>query len=61
MSKWEDVPKSDIEIDGDDIIFHLESDYDGSRYVTAKVIDVLEILKDYAAEPPVNYLSSELK
>lgn len=45
MSKWEDVPKSDIEIHGDDIVFHLESDHDGSRYVTAKIKDVLEVLE----------------
>ena len=44
MSKWQDVPKSEIEIDGDDINICLEGDKDGNNYCVVKKADMLKLL-----------------
>ena len=44
MSKWQDVPKEDIEIDGEDINICLESDNFGNNYCVVKKADMLELL-----------------
>ena len=44
MSKWYDVPKEDIEIDGEDINICLEGDKFGNNYCVVKKADILKLL-----------------
>lgn len=44
MSKWQDVPKEEIEIDGEDINICLEGDKFGNNYCVVKKADMLELL-----------------
>ena len=44
MSKWQDVPKEEIEIDGEDINICLEGDNFGNNYCVVKKADMLELL-----------------
>jgi hypothetical protein len=44
VSKWQDVPKEEIEIDGEDINICLEGDNFGNNYCVVKKADMLELL-----------------
>lgn len=45
MSKWRNIPREDIDLDGDEINVLIEADSEGNVYVCLKVADVLEVLK----------------
>lgn len=45
MSKWKEIPKEDIEIDGEDIDILIGSDSEGNNYVTVKVEDMLALFE----------------
>lgn len=44
MSKWKDIQKEDIEIDGNDINICLEGDDFGNNYAVIKTTDVIDLL-----------------
>jgi hypothetical protein len=49
MSRWQNIPKQDIDIDGDEINVLINSDEDGNNYVVLQKDDVLDLLKDLEA------------
>lgn len=44
MSKWQDIPKEDISIDGGDIDICIGGDDCGNNYCTIKKADMLDLL-----------------
>jgi hypothetical protein len=44
VSKWQDIPKEEIEIDGEDINICLEGDNFGNNHCVVKKADMLELL-----------------
>jgi hypothetical protein len=49
MSKWQDIPKEYIELDGDEINICLEGDDFGNNYAVVKVKDIKDLLTEWVS------------
>ncbi len=45
MSQWTEIPKEDIEVDGDELNILIGDDDSGNIYVTVKIKDVLDLIE----------------
>lgn len=46
MSHWIDIKKNDIDIDGEDIDVFIGRDEFGVNYITIKIKDLVEVIKE---------------
>lgn len=50
MSKWFDVSKENIDIDGDEVNILVTSDNDGNVWVTIKLKDIKSLIREHTKQ-----------